>query len=163
MATHNSLALRPSLYADTAVAPVPTPPLDTDRTVSVAIIGGGFAGLSTALHLAEQGTDAIVLEAQEPGWGASGNNGGQLNPGLKLDPDTIEVAFGTDLGRRMIAFAYNTPVFTLDLIRRLGVACEARQNGTLRAAYHPASAAGVETTAEQCIRRGMPVRVLGRH
>src|SRR4051812_46409159 len=55
--THHLLALPPSLYADTAVAPVPTPPLDSDKTVSVAIIGGGFAGLSTALHLAEQGTD----------------------------------------------------------------------------------------------------------
>src|SRR6202166_741049 len=162
MATHNSLALRPSLYADTAVAPVPTPPLDADTTVSVAIIGGGFAGLSTALHLAEQGTDAIVLEAQQPGWGASGNNGGQLNPGLKLDPDAIEARFGADLGRRMIAFAYDTPVFTLDLIRRLGIACEARQNGTLRAAYHETNAAAVETTAEQCIRRGMPVSVLDR-
>jgi glycine/D-amino acid oxidase-like deaminating enzyme len=139
------------------------PPLDTDKTVSVAIIGGGLAGLSTALHLAEQGTDAIVLEAQQPGWGASGNNGGQLNPGLKLDPDTIEARFGADLGRRMIAFAYDTPVFTLDLIRRLGIACEARQNGTLRAAYHETNAAAVETTAEQCIRRGMPVSVLDRN
>jgi glycine/D-amino acid oxidase-like deaminating enzyme len=155
-----SLALPPSLYADTAVSPASTPPLDTDRTVSVTIIGGGFAGLSTALHLAAQGTDAIVLEAQEPGWGASGNNGGQLNPGLKFDPDAIQATFGADLGQRMIAFAYNTPVFTLDLIRRLGIACDARQNGTLRAAYHAASAAAVETTAEQCIRRGMPVTVL---
>jgi glycine/D-amino acid oxidase-like deaminating enzyme len=161
--TPTPLALPPSLYADTAVPPVPTPRLDTDKTVSVAIIGGGFAGLSTALHLAEQGTDTIVLEAQEPGWGASGNNGGQLNPGLKLDPDTIEATFGADLGRRMIAFAYNAPVFTLDLIRRLGIACEARQNGTLRAAYHAASAAAVEATAEQCIRRGMPVSVLDRN
>ena len=118
MTTHNRLALPPSLYADTAVPPVPAPPLEADSNVSVAIVGGGFAGLSTALHLAEQGTDTIVLEAQEPGWGASGNNGGQLNPGLKLDPDTIEATFGTDLGRRMIAFAYNTPVFALDLIRR---------------------------------------------
>jgi glycine/D-amino acid oxidase-like deaminating enzyme len=157
---HIPLALPPSLYADTAVSPASTPALDTDRNVSVAIIGGGFAGLSTALHLAEQGTDAIVLEAHEPGWGASGNNGGQLNPGLKLDPDTIEAAFGGDLGRRMIAFAYHTPVFTLDLVRRLAIGCEARQNGTLRAAYHAASVAAVETTAEQCIRRGMPVSVL---
>jgi glycine/D-amino acid oxidase-like deaminating enzyme len=162
MLTHHQLALPPSLYADTAVAPTPTPPLDVDKNISVAIIGGGFAGLSTALHLAEQGLDAIVIEAQEPGWGASGNNGGQLNPGLKLDPDTIEATFGTDLGGRVIAFAYNTPVFTLDLIRRLGIACEARQNGTLRAAYHAASAAAVQTTAEQCIRRGMPVTVLGQ-
>jgi len=159
----NPLAWPPSLYADTAAPAVATPPLDTDRNVSVAIIGGGFAGLSTALHLAEQGTDTIVLEAQEPGWGASGNNGGQLNPGLKLDPDTIEATFGADLGRRMIAFAYNTPVFTLDLIRRLGIACEARQNGTLRAAYHEKNAAEVETTAEQCICRGMPVALLDRN
>jgi glycine/D-amino acid oxidase-like deaminating enzyme len=163
MPTHKPLALPPSLYADTAVPAVSTPPLDTDMNVSVAIIGGGFAGLSTALHLAEQGTDAVVLEAQEPGWGASGNNGGQLNPGLKLDPDTIEANFGADLGQRMIAFAYDTPVFTLDLIRRLGIACEARQNGTLRAAYHETNAAAVEKTAEQCIRRGMPVNVLDRN
>jgi glycine/D-amino acid oxidase-like deaminating enzyme len=158
--TDAPVALPPSLYADTAVAAVPTPSLDVDKNVSVAIIGGGLAGLSTALHLAEQGTDAVVLEAREPGWGASGNNGGQLNPGLKLDPDTIEADFGVDLGRRMIAFAYNTPVFTLDLIRRLGIECEARQNGTLRAAYHAISTAGVETTAEQCIARGMPVTLL---
>jgi glycine/D-amino acid oxidase-like deaminating enzyme len=160
--TDTPLALPPSLYADTAAPAVATPPLDIDRNVPVAIIGGGLAGLSTALHLAEQGTRTIVLEAQEPGWGASGNNGGQLNPGLKLDPDAIEATFGADLGRRMIAFAWNTPVFTLDLIRRLGLACEARQNGTLRAAYHENNAAEVETTAEQCIRRGMPVSVLGR-
>jgi len=163
MVTHNRLALPPSLYADTAVPPVPAPPLETDSNVSVAIVGGGFAGLSTALHLAEQGTDAIVLEAQEPGWGASGNNGGQLNPGLKLDPDTIEATFGPDLGRRMIAFAYNTPTFALDLIRRHQIPCEARQNGTLRAAYHEANAAAVEITADQCIRRGMLVTVLDRN
>jgi glycine/D-amino acid oxidase-like deaminating enzyme len=163
MPTHNPLALPPSLYADTAAPAVATPPLDTDRNVPVAIIGGGFAGLSTALHLAEQGTETVVLEAQEPGWGASGNNGGQLNPGLKLDPDTIETALGADLGRRMIAFAYNTPVFTLDLIRRLGIACEARQNGTLRAAYHEKNTAEIKVTAEQCIRRGMPVSMLDRN
>ena len=156
-------SLPPSLYADTAVPSVATPALDVDKKVSVAIIGGGFAGLSTALHLAEQGTDAIVLESREPGWGASGNNGGQLNPGLKLDPDTVEATFGADLGRRMIAFAYNTPVFTLELIRRLAIACEARQNGTLRAAYQESHAAAVETTAQQCIRRGMPVTVLDRN
>src|SRR6266849_8255889 len=163
MVPSNLIALPPSLYADTAVPPAGTPPLDADKTVSVAVIGGGFAGLSTALHLAERGIDVIVLEAQEPGWGASGNNGGQLNPGLKLDPDTIEATFGAELGRRMIAFAYNTPVFTLDLIRRHRIACEARQKGTLRAAYHEANAAAVEKTAEQCIRRGMPVTVLDRN
>ncbi|WMT73626.1 FAD-binding oxidoreductase [Bradyrhizobium sp. Ash2021] len=154
------LPLPPSLYADTAVAPIPTPPLDADRNVSVAIIGGGFTGLSTALHLAEQGVPATVLEAQEPGWGASGNNGGQVNPGLKHDPDQIEADFGAELGRRMIDFSYGATNFTLDLIRRYQIPCEARQNGTLRAAYNAASAAAIEATAKQCIRRGMPVTLL---
>jgi glycine/D-amino acid oxidase-like deaminating enzyme len=157
-----SLPLPPSLYAATAVPPLQLPRLEADRNVEVAIIGAGFAGLSTALHLAEQGIETIVLEANEPGWGASGNNGGQLNPGLKLDPDTIEATFGADLGRRMIAFSYQTPVFTLDLIRRLNIACDARQNGTLRAAYHESHARAVEATAAQCRRRGMPVRLLDR-
>ncbi len=154
------LPLPPSLYADTAVAPMPTPRLEADRNVAVAIIGGGFTGLSTALHLAEQGVEALVLEAQEPGWGASGNNGGQINPGLKHDPDQIEADFGPELGRRMIDFSYGTTNFTLDLIRRYQIPCEARQNGTLRAAYNAASAAAIETTAKQCIRRGMPVALL---
>src|ERR1700741_1420560 len=156
------LPLPPSLYADTAVETTPTPPLTTDKSVPVAIIGGGFIGLSTALHLAEQGVLATVLEAQEPGWGASGNNGGPTNPGLKHDPDQIEQDFGADLGRRMIEFAYGTTNFTHDLIRRYQIPCEARQNGTLRAAYNEAAAAGIGATAEQCIRRGMPVKLLGR-
>jgi glycine/D-amino acid oxidase-like deaminating enzyme len=154
------LPLPPSLYADTAIAPTLTPPLTSDKSVPVAIIGGGFTGLSTALHLAEQGVSATVLEAQEPGWGASGNNGGQTNPGLKHDPDQIEADFGADLGRRMIEFSYGTTNFTHDLIRGYQIPCEARQNGTLRAAYNEAGAAAIATTAKQCIARGMPVELL---
>ena len=162
MPTDNPRALPPSLYADTAVPPVATPPLESDRTVSVAIIGGGFAGLSTALHLAERGVDTVVLEAREPGWGASGNNGGQVNPGLKLTPDEIEEAFGADLGRRMLSFSYGAPTFAFDLIRRYQIPCEARQNGTLRVAYQTSSAKDVEGLVEQCEKRGMPVALLDR-
>lgn len=162
MTAPDRLPLPPSLYAETAVAPVATLPLESDRDVSVAIVGGGFTGLSTALHLAERGIDALVLEAQKPGWGASGNNGGQVNPGLKHDPDQIESDFGADLGGRMVAFAYGTTNFTFDLIRRYQIPCEARQNGTLRAAYNTASAAAIENTAQQCMRRGMPVKLLDR-
>ena len=162
MNTLARLPLRPSLYADTAVVPTPTPSLDADKRVAVAIVGGGFTGLSTALHLAELGVGVAVLEAHEPGWGASGNNGGQVNPGLKHDPDRIEADFGADLGGRMIAFSYGTTNFTFDLIRRYQIPCEARQNGTLRAAYNEAGAAAIESTAKQCIRRGMPVELLGR-
>ena len=128
-------ALPPSLYAETARPAVMTQPLDGDKRVSIAIIGGGFTGLSTALHLAEQGADVMVLEAHEPGWGASGRNGGQVNPGLKQDPDQVEADFGPELGRRMIAMSWNAPNVVFDLIKRHQITCEALQSGTIRAAY----------------------------
>lgn len=59
--------------------------------------GRGFTGLSAALHLAEAGIKALVLEAHEPGWGASGRNGGQVIPGLKYDPDELESHFGPEV------------------------------------------------------------------
>ena len=73
---------------------MPSPALDGDARADVVVVGGGFTGLSTALHLAEKGASVVVLEAEEPGWGASGRNGGQVNPGLKHDPDAVERDFG---------------------------------------------------------------------
>jgi glycine/D-amino acid oxidase-like deaminating enzyme len=150
----------PNLYRDTAEPAAVTPPLDGDIRADVAVVGGGFTGLSTALHLAEKGVKVVVLEAEEPGWGASGRNGGQVNPGLKHDPDTVERDFGPDLGGRMNALAGAAPQFVFDLIRRHGIACEARQNGTLRAAIAPKHAAAVRVTAEQWHRRQAPVECL---
>ncbi|QKC85147.1 FAD-binding oxidoreductase [Mesorhizobium sp. NZP2077] len=149
-----------SLYRETAGGTGNYPALAGVQRARVAIVGGGFTGLSTALHLAEAGDDVVVLEAQQPGWGASGRNGGQVNPGLKYDPDTIEAMFGPELGPRMIDFSYGAPDFTFGLIRRLSIACEARQNGTIRAAIRPKPETAVRTTAAQCERRGMPVRLL---
>ncbi len=154
--------LPPSLYAATARPAPDTPPLDGDRSISVAIIGGGFTGLSTALHLAERGVDALVLEANEPGWGASGRNGGQVNPGLKTDPDQVLTDFGPEYGPRLVRFAWGAPERLFDIVRRYQIACDARQGGTLRAAYHPANAKTVARTAEECIRHGMPVTLLDR-
>lgn len=154
--------LPPSLYADTARPPIETPPLDGDRATSVAIVGGGFTGLSTALHLAEAGVDVTLLEAHEPGWGASGRNGGQVNPGLKHDPDVVEQQFGTDLGRRMVTMSWNAPNVVFDLVRRHQIQCDARQSGTLRAAYTDVAARGVQASHEQGERRGMPVELLDR-
>ncbi|MER9657845.1 FAD-binding oxidoreductase [Mesorhizobium sp. M0152] len=149
-----------SLYRETAGHTGDYPALGGAQRARVAIVGGGFTGLSTALHLAEAGDDVVVIEACQPGWGASGRNGGQVNPGLKYDPDTIEAMFGPDLGRRMVDFSYGAPDFTFDLIKRLSIDCEARQNGTVRAAIRPKPATAVRATAGQCERRGMPVSML---
>ena len=158
----NRRALPPSLYAETARPAPATPPLDGDRRVSVAVIGGGFTGLSAALHLAQQGVDVAVLEAHEPGWGASGRNGGQVNPGLKHDPDEVERDFGADLGGRMVALSGNAPNVVFELIRRHQIECQALQTGTLRAALARRDSDGVRATAEQWARRDAPVALLER-
>src|ERR1700723_2828407 len=133
----------PNLYRDTAQPAPPTPPLDGTVRADIAIVGGGITGLSTALHAAEAGAEVVLLEAEEPGFGASGRNGGQVNPGLKLDPDKVERDFGLDLGGRMNALAGAAPALVFDLVKRHGIACEARQNGTLRAALHARHAAAI--------------------
>jgi glycine/D-amino acid oxidase-like deaminating enzyme len=150
----------PNLYQDIAEPAMPTPGLDADVRCDVVVVGGGITGLSTALHVAERGAKVVVLEAEEPGWGASGRNGGQVNPGLKLDPDRVEKDFGTDLGGRMNDFAGAAPAFVFDLIQRHGIRCEARRNGTLRAAVRAKHAAQVRATAEQLGRRGAPIELL---
>ncbi len=126
------------------------------------VVGAGFTGLATALHLAERGVAAIVVDAETIGFGASGRNGGQVNPGLKRDPDEVERRFGAVRGRALNDFAGGAPSFTFSLIERLGIRCDARRNGTLRAAAHRRHVAAVERTAAQWIARGAPVRFLDR-
>ncbi len=148
------------LYRDTAEPAVPTPPLGGDARADVVVVGGGITGLSTALHAAEAGAKVIVLEAQDPGWGASGRNGGQVNAGLKLDPDIVERDFGVELGRRMNTLAGAAPAFVFDLIERHSIRCEARQNGTLRAAVRAQHAAKIRISVDQWLRRNAPVEFL---
>jgi glycine/D-amino acid oxidase-like deaminating enzyme len=149
-----------NLYQDTAEPAPALPPLDGDRRAEVVIVGGGFTGLSTALSLAEKGVSVVVLEAHEPGWGASGRNGGQVNPGLKHEPDAVERDYGPDLGARMVAFSGAAPALVFDLIARHAIRCEARRNGTLRAAIRPNQARKLAAAAVQLVRRGVAAELL---
>jgi len=150
----------PNLYQDTAEPAIVLPSLDGDRRADVVIVGGGFTGLSAALSLAQSGASPVVLEANEPGWGASGRNGGQVNPGLKHDPDVVERDHGVDLGARMNALSGGAPAFVFDLIERHAIRCDARRNGTLRAAIRQKHAQQIHATALQMARRGAPVELL---
>ncbi len=145
------------LYVDTASPPVPTPPLAGALRAEVAVVGGGYTGLSAALHLAERGRDVVLLETHVPGWGAAGRNGGQVNAGLKHEPDEVERAFGPVHGPRLVKLAGSAPDFLFSLIARHRIACEARRAGTLRAAYQPRHATALQTAADQWARRGAPV------
>jgi glycine/D-amino acid oxidase-like deaminating enzyme len=149
-----------NLYHDTAEPAALGPPLEGEHSAEVVVVGGGITGVSTALHLAESGIAVTLLEAHGPGWGASGRNGGQVNPGLKVDPDVVVQHFGTDLGERMNALSGGAPDFVFGLIERLNIDCDARRNGTLRAAVSARQALRLRASAAQLERRGLAVELL---
>src|SRR3981081_3758085 len=92
-------------YSLTAEPLIALPELQAQIRTQVAVIGGGYTGLSAALRLAEKGTSTVLLEAHEPGWGAAGRNGGQVNAGLKHEPDDIERDLGPVYGPRLVRLA----------------------------------------------------------
>ena len=159
MNAYSQKPLPPSVYAETAIEAAQLDHLSGEERASVVIIGGGITGLSAALHLAERGVDCLLLEAHQPGWGASGRNGGHVNPGLKPDPDDVERDFG-ELGRRMVRVSYAAPEALFRLIERYQLRCEARQAGTLRAATSVRTLAGLRNLARQYAARGMSADLL---
>ncbi|AOE88238.1 NAD(P)/FAD-dependent oxidoreductase [Pseudomonas sp. TCU-HL1] len=154
------LSLPASLWAATAPAGPATPALAEDKQVDVAIVGAGYTGLSTALHLAAGGTRVCVLDAGEPGWGASGRNGGQVIPGLKYDPDELRKQFGGERGDALIEVVGNAADEVFDLIGRHGIDCDASRNGWVQPAASKAALRGIERRAEQWRRQGVAVELL---
>ncbi|MCC6195832.1 MAG: FAD-binding oxidoreductase [Burkholderiales bacterium] len=149
-----------SLWIATAATAPTLPTLDGDAAFDVAVVGAGYTGLSAALHLAERRVRVAVLDAHEPGWGASGRNGGQVNPGLKLARTDLRRLFATDLADRMYDAAAGAPGFLFDLVRRTGIACAATQTGTYRLAHSATAARTLQAAAATLAAEGAPVRML---
>src|SRR5208282_562406 len=90
------------------ISPWVAPPTDlqlalaSDRSVDVAIVGGGFTGLSTALALKRAGVDAVVLERDFAGFGASGRNAGHLTPTIGKDLPTLLMLFGKQRAAQLV-------------------------------------------------------------
>ncbi|MEM9198453.1 MAG: FAD-binding oxidoreductase [Pseudomonadota bacterium] len=152
--------LSDSLWTATANLSPARPALAADAEADVVVVGGGFTGLSTALHLAERGKEVILLEAETPGWGASGRNGGQVNPGLKAKPEETIAAHGADLGGRMVALSGGAGDLVFGLIERHGIRCDAARTGWIRAAATAKDMAGLEETGRQWRARGDAVEPL---
>ncbi len=109
----------PDSYYAAAAAPLPRfGPARGAVRCDVCVVGGGFTGLSTALHLAERGYDVRLVEAQRVGFGASGRNGGQVGQGQRVEQDDLEALVGLDHARRLWKIAMQSVELVRDLAAR---------------------------------------------
>ena len=127
----------PDVYTTSAPPPPPTQALENGRHVAVAVIGGGFTGLSTALHLAEAGVEVALLEAKEIGWGASGRAFGQVVPYLKLGEAAILKHYGAERGTKIIDAVAAGPDLVFELIFKHRIECWPTRSGLIFAAHSP--------------------------
>jgi glycine/D-amino acid oxidase-like deaminating enzyme len=151
-----------SLWAATAGPGPSLAGLSRPLRAQVAIIGAGYTGLSAALHLSEAGRDVVVLEAADVGDRASGLNGGQVIPGVKYDPDTLEEMFGADLGAKLVSTVAEGPDLVFRLIRKYQIACDAVRTGWIQPATSEAALAAIRARVVQWRRRGAAVELLTR-
>lgn len=163
MTANGSFALPASLWAATAVAAPPYREAAGDSVAEVAIVGGGYTGLSAALHLSLAGRKVIVAEAAEPGWGASGRNGGQVIAGLKHDPEKLEARFGRALGSAVTKTFGDGADLVFDLVGRYGIECQASRSGWIQAAHGARAFEEVVTPRfRQWSARGVKASLLDR-
>ncbi|WP_371348015.1 NAD(P)/FAD-dependent oxidoreductase [Ancylobacter sp. IITR112] len=127
-----------SLWQATSVARPAFGSLASDHAFDVAIIGGGYTGLSTARYLAKSGLSPVVLEAQRIGWGASGRNGGVVSGKFRIGFKDIAARHGIDTARRMHALGMEAIEHVGQLIEELGMeGADYRPSGSLRCAHNP--------------------------
>ncbi len=112
-----------SWYAATATPLAPFPALQGDVTADVCIVGGGYTGLSAALHLAEAGRSVVLLEAHRVGFGASGRNGGQLGSGQRQEQDTLESMFGMGEAQKLWQLGEDSKDLVKDLVAKHKIDC----------------------------------------
>ena len=132
------------------------PALDGQASADVCVVGAGFSGLSTAIYLAEQGVDVVVLEANRIGWGASGRNGGQFVMGYGEDtPALVARTLGYDAGERARHLDYTCLDLLDDMITRYRIDCDPVK-GYVRLAMTRRQADHLRATAEEMERHKAP-------
>ncbi len=154
-------------WPDSLWAAVTPPGPDLSELVGTAeadviIIGGGFTGLSTALHLREAGVDVAIVEAVEPGWGASGRNNGQVIPTLsRPDPDDIVAKHGA-AGERFVVLLRDSASVLFDIARRYQIQAEQELAGWVQPVHSPGRIKIAERRVRQWSKFGAPVELLSR-
>lgn len=133
----SSLEAAPSLWGATATPLRAFPALAGDAQADVVIIGAGYTGLSAAHHLAQSGMSSIVLEANRPGWGASGRNGGVITAKFRLSFPAIAAAHGKPMAKRMYEIALEATDIVTGLVEAYGIdAANLTRSGQVKAAHN---------------------------
>jgi glycine/D-amino acid oxidase-like deaminating enzyme len=151
-----------SLWAAVTPPGPELPQLAGAEQADVVIIGAGFTGLSTALHLREAGIDVAIVEAAEPGFGGSGRNNGQVIPTLtRPDPEDI-VAKHRAAGERFVALLRDCASTLFDVARRYQIQAEQEQAGWIQPVHSPGRMAIAERRVRQWSKVGASVELLSR-
>jgi gamma-glutamylputrescine oxidase len=123
-------------YAATARPFQRLPELQGETEADVAIVGGGYTGLSAALNLAERGYRVVLIDQARIGWGASGRNGGQINTGLRKGPVELIARYGRDRAKALFDLAEEGRAIIRERVVRHRIRCDLKSN-TLFVAHRP--------------------------
>lgn len=139
-------------YWNDSVPPLALAAHDLPQQVDVAVVGGGFTGLSAALALARRGARVAVLEAGETvAPEASGRNGGHVNNGLAVDYAEVAAKVGIDRARSWYR-AYDDAVDTVErIVRTEGIDCDFLRNGKLKLATKTYQMEALQRSVERLI------------
>ncbi|MGX5668744.1 NAD(P)/FAD-dependent oxidoreductase [Rhizobium daejeonense] len=148
------------LWEKTAPKPPSTPALSGNVDADVVIVGGGYTGISAALHLAQAGTKVVLLEATEIGFGGAGRNVGLINGGMWVMPLEIPGVLGPVYGERVLDLLGNAPLLVRELVEKHNIECEIEKNGTLHCAVGEEGLKEIKERCAQWAARGADVRVL---
>lgn len=127
-------AYPPSYYAASRNIIRETKKLEGEVTADIVVVGAGYSGMSTAIHLAESGLKVVVVEAAEVGWGASGRNGGQVVNGLNASLATIGKRYGEKTANFVGGLVQEGAGIIYDWVERYGIDCDLKR-GNIYAAY----------------------------
>jgi gamma-glutamylputrescine oxidase len=138
-----------SLWQETASSRPAFDRLSGSHRFDVAIVGGGYTGLSTARYLARRGLSAVVLEASRIGWGASGRNGGVVSGKFRLSFSDIAARHGLDTAKRMHDLGIEAIDHVGELVSDYRIAAaDYRATGSLRCAHNQVSLDGLKKEVE---------------
>ena len=149
-----------SLWGETAEAAIETEALQESLAADVLVVGAGFSGLSTALHLVEQGVSVIVLESRSVGFGGSGRNAGLVNAGVWQTPDYVVEQLGEASGNRFNQALYDSPSVVFELINHYQIDCQANQRGTINIAHSASAVEYLQSRCQQMQKIGADVRLI---